>query len=269
MEKEMILKDYLNNKKIVIFGTGYVAKKFYCALKNHHMEEQIVCCTNSFIKDEDMWLDNIPINKLEDINNVRDIVICVAVHYSIKDEIINRIEKMGEFEYVWIYPYLYEFLLGTPQKEMQKVCVNKIIEKYTENYCVAIRWLAIEHYFGKNDIGYDCYIRAMALYVGYDTAVNRLESFKRLIKNWDEKGYDKQEPILLSEEYEVIDGFHRVTLAKYFSEEYLWCNMFYMSMTATELHGEEELLTKKLLEEKGFSKEEMEVLDNIRLRLKE
>ena len=40
-------------------------------------------------------------------------------------------------------------------------------------------------------------------------------------------------------------------------------------MTATELHGEEELLTKKLLEEKGFSKEEMEVLDNIRLRLKE
>ena len=111
-------------------------------------------------------------------------------------------------------------------------------------------------------------MRHHALYCRRETAEQRLIEFCNLIKNWKERGYDKRKRILINSQYEVIDGLHRITVAKYFGEEYVVCDVFSNKISATSLQGNKALLTEQALRESDFDKEECEILRKVNQMLK-
>lgn len=256
------LLDIFTNNKIIIYGNGHVGRKFYKALKMHHIEKNILCFAVSYQKENQAEINGIPVREIEKINEKEIAIICIAVHEVLKDEIINVLEKKGIKKYIWIYPFLYELLLGKPVGRNVSIELPEILKTCVNDYRFAVRHMAIEQYFGKNTIGYDMYIRAEALHCNRDTSEKRLQNFCKLIHCCEQFGYNKNSTIQINTDYEIIDGNHRVTIARYFGEDNVVCNIFPASNSVGELHGLNAMLTENVLLEGGFSKTEIGIMNN-------
>lgn len=210
--------------KIIVYGAGYVAERFCNALKLHGLHGQIECLTttsksNAFLCDKEI----INMNQITDYEKY---LFCIAVHESVRDEIIKSLQEKNIYNYVWVYPNLFELILGEPINTNIQVPVNKIWLANRNNYATAIRYLAIDNYFGKNAEGYDIYIRAMSLYCNVETAKKRLTQFVDLIRSWESDGYNKEYPVFLFDDLVCFDGAHRFALATYFGLDMIACNIF-------------------------------------------
>lgn len=249
--------------KIVIYGAGHIAKKLLTALKLYHFDKNILCFIVSDLSRNEKSIEGIPVKTIDWLVENKNILVYVAVHESLWCEIADTLQAIGVCNYVWIYPYLYEWLLGLPVKTNIKVDLEDIIQTCVDDYRLAIRYAAIEQYFGKNEIGFDLYKRAQALHSTPETAEERLTAFCRLIEKWQKSGYDEQCRIAVNTSYEIIDGNHRVALAQYFKQKQIVCDIFENHISATELHGENAMLTDRTLITAGFNADEMRYLREI------
>lgn len=84
------------------------------------------------------------------------------------------------------------------------------------HYDGAVRMLAIEEYYNKNNIGFDLY-RRMQIKSGFDWT----ERFKTLISSYEKEGYKKDSYIEVDEHLQIMDGSHRLTLAAYNGQEFI------------------------------------------------
>ena len=94
---------------------------------------------------------------------------------------------------------------------------------------IVVRYLAIEEYFGKNQIGYDLYLKMQAKRKNQDTfeeTVMRLERFKEIILNWKENGYNPKSKISCDCNLNLLDGSHRLALALYFGTLKMYCTCY-------------------------------------------
>ncbi len=254
------LLDMLSKNKIIIYGSGHVGIKFYNALKMHHLEKNVLCFAVSHQKEKQQEINAIPVREITKIDEKELAVVCIATHEVLKDEIINVLENKRIKKYIWIYPFLHVLLLGDPVDKNVSVELPMILKTCENDYRFAVRYMAIEQYFGKNFIGYDMYIRAEMLHCSRDTAEKRLYNFCRLLHNCEQFGYDQGSIILINTDYEIIDGNHRVTTARYFGVRKVVCNMFASGRSVTELHGKNAMLTEKVLIDGGFCPNEIESL---------
>lgn len=85
-----------------------------------------------------------------------------------------------------------------------------------KRYDMIVRLLAVENYFGKNDFGFNLYRRMQAARVNRDWEDPAVERFHKLIKSYDNRGYDTTSPIILDKNLHLIDGSHRMALAMYY-----------------------------------------------------
>ena len=251
----------LGTKKIVIYGTGYVAQKFFSILKKNSLVGNIICFAVSKGEKEGESIDGIAVKNIRDIES--DNMVCIAVHEALKDEMVDTLCDIGINNYIWIYPYLYQLLLGEPIEKGVRIKLEDIVQTCLNDYRIAVRYAAIDNYYGKNIYGFDLYRRAQALYSSMKTAEERLERFCKLISDWQKYGYDEDSWICINEGYEIIDGAHRVTLAKYHGMQEIICNVFEGKASAYEVHGERVVLTNKILLQNGFSIEEIDKLNEI------
>lgn len=83
-------------------------------------------------------------------------------------------------------------------------------------YDSAVRMLAIDEYFGKNEIGFDIY-RRMQEQSGFDWT----ERFRQLIKSFEENGLSDKSIVEIDRHFSIMDGAHRITLALYKGIEFL------------------------------------------------
>lgn len=122
---------------------------------------------------------------------------------------------------------------------------------------IVVRYLAIEEYFGENQIGYDLYLKMQAKRKTQDTPeeINmRLERFKEIILDWKENGYDSRSKISCDCNLHLLDGSHRLALALYFGTLKMYCTCY----------GYEKKIDYSLnwFIEHGFSEEEiMQILN--------
>lgn len=261
--------EQIAGKKIVVYGAGHVARKFLKALKLYHYDKNILCFIVSKSGQNEKTIEGIPVKTVDWLAGNKNIPIYVAVHQSLWHEIAETLRTIGISNYIWIYPYLYEMLLGLPIKTNIKVDLKDIIQTCTDDYRLAIRYAAIEQYFGRNEVGFELYIRAQALQSSPETAKERLIEFCKLIKKWQESGYDAKNRIFINQNYEIIDGVHRVALSRYCSQHQVVCDMFRTDIGAIELHGENVMLTDRILSLAGFSDEEMKYLDAVNQVIKD
>ena len=270
MEKSTDAEELLrmiSRNEFVIYGAGHIALKFLKVLKWYHLEGNVSCfvISSSEPGKHDM-LEGIPVRNPEWLKEHKNSLVCIAVHEASSQEIIEHIQALGIAHYIWIYPYLYELMLGTPKETGIKIRLADIIQTCEDDYRIAIRYAAIENYFEKNSYGFDLYIKAQALHSSRKTAEARLMKFCELMRAWQENGYDEQSRIFINRKYEIIDGNHRVALAKYYDQQEILCDIFPSDISAAEVHGENAMLTKDVLLSGGFSLDEIAVLDKINER---
>lgn len=257
------LLDYLKKSRIVIYGTGHVGKKFFWALRKNGLLQNTACFAVSEVSGNLSTVEGIPVRSIEDLSSEDSILVCVAVHEALKDEMIHTLQRLGMSEYVWIHPFLYDLLLGEPIKRDVEIEVSQILKTCREDYRLAVRWMAIDQYFGKNILGYDLYVKAESLHCEERTAQERLKRFLELIRFWEKTGYLTDSRIRINLRYEIIDGRHRVAVAHYFGQKTIRCDVYSDQTTVTKLHGEEVMLTEKVLRDHGFSVREMAALKEI------
>ncbi|MCM1121516.1 MAG: hypothetical protein NC416_02925 [Eubacterium sp.] len=256
-------------QKIAIYGAGHVAKKLLTALKLYGYDKNILCFLVSDLERNGKTVGGIPVKTTDWLFENRNVFVYVAVHESLWCEIEDTLKSIGVSHYTWVYPYLYELLLGLPVKTNIKVDVKDIVQTCADDYRLAIRYAAIGQYFGKNKVGFDLYKRAQALHSTLGTAQERLTAFCRLIEKWQENGYDEQSRIAINTDHEIIDGCHRVALACYFKQKQIVCDVFENHISATELHGENVMLTDRILITAGFNADEMKYLGEINRMIKD
>lgn len=251
----------LENGRIVIYGTGHVARKFLKVLQKHQLDRNIVCFAVSAGEKEKNPIEGFSVQNIREIR--LDSIVCLAVHEAVKNEMEGILQDMEIKNYIWIYPYLYELLLGAPVKKDVKVKLKDIMQTCKDDYRISIRHVVIDNYNKKNINGFDLYIRAQALHCNVKTAEERLKNFCELIRGWQLHGYDESNRVFINEDYEIIDGIHRIALANYYGQGEIMCHIFKGDIRACDIHGENVMLTKKVLLQNGFTIEELEELDEI------
>lgn len=252
----------INENEVAIYGAGYAAKNFYTALKIRNMDKQVRCFIVTEPEKAQGLIEGIPVRSVKDIVEEKNIYICIAVHEAIRDEIEFILGKFSINKYIWVHPFIMELALGDPLEYHKHIEVKKIVQcQPYDNYAFAVRYLAIENYYNKNDKGYDIYLKAMNLQCEVETAKKRLESFVNLIKDWDEHGYQPKQDILIDESSRLIDGTHRLSLAVYHRMELIDCTIFPVSDYYSKMVKENHFLTMDTLKRNQFSSYEVGELE--------
>ncbi|MDJ0702387.1 MAG: hypothetical protein QNJ46_03825 [Leptolyngbyaceae cyanobacterium MO_188.B28] len=121
---------------------------------------------------------------------------------------------------------------------------------------ILVRHLAIEEYFGENNIGFSLYNRMQKVRIGKN---NCEENFRSLIKSFSEKGFDKYSEVLVDSFLNLIDGSHRIALSLYFGNPEI--SLRILPQKLPSYYGID------WFRENGFSEEEIEVIENKRLEV--
>lgn len=244
------LIELLHRNSIVIYGAGYVAERFCNALKSLGLYNQIkyFITTNT---EKSFFCEKRVVN-IHDIRGEENCVYCIAVHESIRDEIIEKLKQKEIERYVWVYPNLYEMILGEPIHKNVTVLLKDIWMANRDNYSMAVRYLVIDNYYGKNDYGYEIYKKAMELYCSAVTAQKRLDRFICLIESWELNGFDKKQPVLLFDNLKFFDGAHRISLASYFREKDIAANIYLSQGSSVVIHNKEAFLSANIIMKSGL-----------------
>lgn len=263
------LLEQIAKQNIAVYGAGHIARKLLKALKLYHYDQNIMCFVVSFSEQSEKTIEGIPVRTIDWLAGHRDLLVCIAVHEALRNDIAAALQNIGISRYTWISPLcLYELLLGQPVETGVKVDLDAIVRTCTDDYRLAIRYAAIEQYFGKNEVGFAMYRRAQALHSSPETAKERLSAFCRLIEEWRKNGYDEKSRLAINTGYEIIDGNHRAALAKYYEQKQIVCDIYEKRIPVTELHGENAMLTGSVLMAAGFGDKEMKYLDEMNGRIK-
>lgn len=257
----MIL-ERLAGKNIFIYGTGHVARKFYKVLGRHGLQHQV----RSFVKTNkaagEELFENLPVYCIEELHLAEDDLLCLAVHASIRKEIEAVVQSKTD-QYLWIYPYLYELMFGEAEQKNVKISVAALLKDFQNDLRLGIRLAVIEQQEGKNTCGFDTYLKAQTLHCNRETAIQRLKQFRELIANWKQTGYQKEYKLTFTRNYGVIDGNHRLAMAVYTGQEYVYGDVYPTDLSVTEIHGKEPIQAKELLLQHGFSACEVQKLEQI------
>ncbi len=256
------LLNVLKKNRIIIYGTGFVARLFYEALAHHKIEQSIKCFVVSDPIPRDRIFKELPVVSVQSLIEKEDEIICIAVHEVIRGEIETVLLNKGITSYVWIYPYLFEMMMGQPLIKGKEFLVDDIIRQCLD-YRIAIRYLAIENYYHHNNNGFFIYKKAQTLYMNETTAEHRVEQFKLLIQKWENDGYCKEYPILVDERSKILDGNHRITLAKYFGIKKVKCDVYKCQSQYAGWIGADAMFEKNVIMNAGFSEADLNEIEAV------
>ena len=252
------LIELIKKRRVIIYGTGYSASLFWEALKKHSLEKNISgFAVSKLVKNTARNYKGFEIKQIDEIDFTDDMIVCVAVHDSFLQEIESLLKRNAVSNYIWVYPYLFDLYYGNPIKKEQVIEIRKLIPKDEERYALAVRWAAIENYYGRCPNGFLWYKRAIAYIHNASVAEARARGFMQLIQSWETFGYDEKHEIAINESYEILDGEHRVALALYHGEKMIKCRVY----RGENINSEKSFMKRKMLIESGFNEGEIKLLD--------
>ena len=251
------LIERIRTERTAVFGTGYVAGMLWKALEIHQAES----CPDFFLVSKrtgESFLGK-PVRLLSE-TAADERLILIAVHEANYREADRILAEAGWKKRVWIYPYLHELLFG-PVLVRKHVSMKDLLRAQDpEKYWLAVRMCGIEGYK-------DIYCKLMAEHASRRTAELRYETLQALKQNMTQRGFDENCPILIDEQYRIIDGLHRVALCRYFGLETIPAEIVRAGEIYEQLFGEENQLPPQILAEAELTEEEIEILKTIRKRI--
>jgi len=154
-----------------------------------------------------------------------------------------------------------EVLCQWYEKKAKHICINVCDLFYQQNRVggfnrldIIVRYLAIENYYGKNNYGFDMYCKMQEKRMGKEYAKVSVAAFKRLIKSWEDNGYDDESEIECDNNLFLLDGSHRMALALYTGQNIVSCKVY--------SYRNEVLYGKNWFIENGFTLKEIELILN-------
>ena len=157
---------------------------------------------------------------------------------------------------------VYSVVAGKPKAHSLAVsdiyfanCENKQLLRWD----VAVKLLAVENYYGKNDFGFELYAKMQNARAGCDRAEEAKANFVNLIRSWEENGYDPTSCIYVDSDLTLQNGAHRLAMAIYHGMPYI---------NAHTLHRDKPRdFGEKFFAGSGFSEDEMEIIRNKSLEI--
>lgn len=216
---------YIRNKRFFIFGAGAVAKRFYRYLIRNQLDGQVEAFVVSDKSNQPKSYHGKNVLGVDEISP--NVSIVVAVHSSLFGDIENMFQNIGIKDYIWVYPYMFELDYSLPVLIDVTLDVNRIVNQLQGIYTHAIYYLVIKSFFEHNDIGNNLYLKLMRSFSELDTAYKRLEVYHQSIAMVKENGFKQMYNIKINHEYNLIlDGAHRLMLAKYFNEKTIVADVY-------------------------------------------
>ncbi len=247
--------EILANNRLYIYGVGYVANLFWDALERNKLFHNVESFVVSDVK-ETRYMHGKPVKGIEEIRVTDNSVVCIAVHETLRFEIESILLKHKINNYIWIYPFLYDFSLKNVKSEEKWIDTYMFKNIFQEQYGIALRWVAINEYYGNCVNGYNLYYKGLLTYCESKTAKLRMERFKKLISNWEKNGYQPQYEIYINKDYQIIDGEHRFTLALYHGVKKIKCKVY----EGVNIHQNRSTMTYDILMNHEFTLGELEQL---------
>lgn len=97
----------------------------------------------------------------------------------------------------------------------KEIFVNELDKEENFNRLdTVVRYLAIEEYYKKNNVGFKLYEKMQQKRIR-ESKVDYLNIFKQTIKSFEEKGYDIEYPLEMDLNLNLLDGSHRFSLILY------------------------------------------------------
>ena len=246
----------------VIYGAGFIAEKLWRGLEQEGLTDRIDAVVTSYGDEGDFH--GYPILPVSDYEYEGQII-CIAVHKTALASVKNTLSRYGLEDSIWIYPYLNAILLGEPIALSSAVSTRELIEHNLVNYEVSVRYLAIKSYLASNPIGADIYKKSMMLHCEESTAINRWNTYCEMIDNWS--GFDPEQPIVVMDNLELIDGAHRLAMAAHNGDETMTCDIYPARMSSAEYHGAEAVITQNILD-KEYTEAEQQLIIEAREELR-
>lgn len=233
--------DRLSREKYIVYGAGGHADKFVKAMEKKGIAHNFLGYAISSGK--------IQKNNCKYIEEVdREHLVVVAAHDKNSSEMEQNLIRLGFENYMLIYPYMTELCFGSPYKTDVFVEIDEFLKTCRYGNYLAIYYLAVACADGKNDFGDKLYLRVMGLSSEEKTAANRWEAMIKRTWNYRNKQEIEDFPVKLNVQQKyILDGFHRMALAKYFGIDKLRADLFstelddYNSMTFQNMWLDEDL----------------------------
>jgi len=261
------LIEIIKSNDIAIYGAGEVGKKLYHILKIHNLHQRVKCFVVSDATVSSSNIEGVPLRTVSDLVG-ENVFILLAVHEVIKSEIEEHLRMLHLSNYVWIYPHIWEIAFGMPLEVHTKVRVRDILRRQRADgyYAAAIRYLAIENYYKKNEIGYRAYVKMQQIHCEEKTAAKRLERFIHLIEDWQKCGYREECDIMTDADSRLFDGLHRFSLACYHQMEEVYARVFPSVSFYNQVVSEKIYINREMLAE-HFTGEEREAVRDAQGRI--
>lgn len=220
----MQIKDIINliqTNNFVIYGNGYVGKRFQKQIMRLGCSDHIAAIAVTNIE------SNIHDWQIKCISDIpKEQLVFIAAHDAVASEMKNYLDNAGFKNYVWIYPYLFEMELGFPIKKNVPIGVNELLAEIRDVYMPAIYYLSMKDYCNNNIYNGDFYIRMSTYYTTLRTGEKRWARFRDAIDKCKKVGFSQDFSLKVDEKYFLIDGLHRLVMAKYFGKDELLCDVY-------------------------------------------
>ena len=252
------IEDIINiirNNCFIVYGAGAHAQKFLNILKKQGIENN---CLNIVISAR----NHEKYGCIEDID--REKIIVIAAHDKNSKEMQNNLKRLGFKNYITIYPYMTEICYGMPYATNEIVRVNDLVKSCKYGNYLAIYYLAVQCANGENSYGKQLYLKVLGLSSEIKTAHERWNGLISRAAEYKKNGKPESYNIKINPEQKyILDGFHRVALARYFNVDYLYADFF-----ATDINFYNEMTFKSMwtdLDIKNyFTEEEVEKIIFVR-----
>lgn len=216
------IKRIISEKEFVIYGAGSVGKRFLKIIEKMGFRDKVIGFAVTEI-DENQKNEGIPIRKIDRYD--KTVLIMIAVHDVVYEEIKWTLQSKGYNNHIWIYPFFTELCYGAVSNT-KMFQTSHIISKLDRIYSHVLIAMVIEECLDCNNVGIDIYKRYFEFFCNKDTARARTESLIGKIENALVNGFKQYGPIDMSRDMRVIlDGAHRLMLAHYFGNKNVLVNI--------------------------------------------
>lgn len=228
MDTNDLLKE-ISAEKYYIWGTGFVANRFFDALNNKNLLGNligIIDCYNQTNKWRGYPVYN---GKTFEKKYNKEPIYC-AVHYVNYQEIVNLIPHF--FKMRWIGAHIFDLEFGTPLIKNTIMGINDVICGLTNIYSCSIYYMMIDDVVNKRTkgLGIEAYRKFQRSFNNEETVIKKERLFiKRILEYRKNKEVEKYAIKLNREKTILLDGMHRLSLAEYFGEKTINCDIYPVS----------------------------------------
>ena len=266
------LHQLLENDPVYLFGTGFVSRMFCEALgdKRKYLTACLVSVRNPEKEQlfKQSWPEMTVLALSEDPVLEKNAPVLLAVHESLKEEVGEILEQNGFSNLFWIYPNVHDLVFDEIIEETL-LPVADILNHQPENeFWIETRYLAIKDYFESKIEDRNLYEKGMRLFSNPDTVKARAQQVGVLAESMKAYGFLKEYPVLLDEQYRMIDGLHRLSLASYLGMKEIPCRIVRSSAQYEKIIPDNVRETDCVLKESGFSGSDFELLYKARKEMR-